>query len=987
LPHPGFALPVFLLHFVQLVIHYLFLNEVRFMTQLSPKPGSNKNSNGRVAYPTTVPVEGRMSANNYPSSLPLPGQFYQGQQATQWLPPEEMKQISQTQGSRRPWQLGFEWFSKSLRLKATVLALTIGTLPVVALGVATYTAIYPTTLERNINNQQVRNQDFRDKLTFFLNFRYRDIIAFADLDALSNPKLKNEFNRQKQEEILDRLLETYEVYNNIAVFDLKGNLLAQSRKGEPIPDDANHFDREYFQAALKTDRPFMGSPEKSTTSGLFSIYTAAPVKDKTTGKTIAIIRARLPVRNLQEVLGTEDNTLKQQYYLTDEAGTIFATSENKFLGQKVEQIFPELAQLIKQKGREELSNISYSKATQEEALKVYSPTQRLSERYNLNWGLIISRPSSAVFVITQQLFSIILVSTAITVVVVAAIAAFLANRATRPIIEAAKAVDKIGQGELDTRLVVQGEDELAQLEANINDMAGQLQSFTQEQILLAKVAGSRAFSLQELDAVFNNAIEDARQILKADRLIIYRFNPDFSGYIAAEAIGRGLFQALDNKIEDAIVSEQLLEAYKGGLVTPLNNVYETNLYPHQMRLAERLQFMAVLEAPILQQGQPYGLLMALYSIPHEWQPSEVNFFKQLAAQFGLSLDRVTLLKETEALAQEQKQLKEELQQRALELLKEVDPISKGDLTIRAKVTADEIGTIADSYNVTVANLRKIVTQVQQAASQVAETTSNNGQTVQSLSTEALRQAEEIGQALERAQEMAQSVREVAHNAQLAEAAVQEAAQTVEEGDEAMNRTVDGILAIRETVAETAKKVKHLGESSQKISTVVNLISTFAAQTNLLALNASIEAARAGEEGRGFAVVADEVRALARQSAEATSEIEKLVAAIQAETNEVVAAMEAGTEQVVTGTKLVDETRQSLNKITAASLQINNLVESITQATVVQAQASEAVTETMTKVAQSAEKTSQEANYVSSSFEQLLTVAQALQEDVRRFKVS
>jgi methyl-accepting chemotaxis protein len=231
------------------------------------------------------------------------------------------------------------------------------------------------------------------------------------------------------------------------------------------------------------------------------------------------------------------------------------------------------------------------------------------------------------------------------------------------------------------------------------------------------------------------------------------------------------------------------------------------------------------------------------------------------------------------------------------------------------------------------------------------------------------------------------VRLIAANAEQAEAAVKQAAQTVEEGDQAMNRTVDGILAIRETVAETAKKVKHLGESSQKISTVVNLISTFAAQTNLLALNASIEAARAGEEGRGFAVVADEVRALAQQSAQATSEIEKLVAAIQAETNEVVAAMEAGTEQVVTGTKLVDETRQSLNKITAASAHINKLVEAITQATVVQSQASEAVTQTMTNVAQSADKTSKEASSVSSSFEQLLTVAQALQEDVRRFKIS
>ncbi|HEY9706760.1 MAG TPA: methyl-accepting chemotaxis protein, partial [Oculatellaceae cyanobacterium] len=542
-------------------------------------------------------------------------------------------------------------------------------------------------------------------------------------------------------------------------------------------------------------------------------------------------------------------------------------------------------------------------------------------------------------------------------------------------------------GELDTRVAVQGEDELGQLGLNINNMAGQLEIFTQEQILLAKVAGSRVFSSQELAPLFNNALEDARDILNADRLIIYRFNPDFSGYISAESVARGMFHSLDTKIEDAFISEQLLDAYKNGLVSAINNVYEEPLHPHQIKLTERLQILALLEAPILQQGQPYALLIAQYSAPREWQASEINFFKQLTAQFGLTLDRVTLLEETEQLAQEQRQLKEGLQQRALELLKEVDPISKGDLTIRAKVTADEIGTIADSYNATVSNLRKIVLQVQEAASQVVQTTSTNEISVQALSAEALHQAEEIAVALERAQEMAQSVRLIAASAEKAEEAVKQSAQTVQEGDAAMNRTVDGILAIRETVAETAKKVKHLGESSQKISTVVNLISTFAAQTNLLALNASIEAARAGEEGRGFAVVADEVRSLARQSAEATSEIEKLVASIQAETNEVVAAMEAGTEQVVTGTQLVDETRQSLNKITAASTQINQLVEAIAQATVVQSQASEEVTKSMTNVAQIAQKTSKEASTVSSSFEQLLTVAHALQEDVRRFKLS
>ncbi|NJQ97906.1 MAG: GAF domain-containing protein, partial [Hydrococcus sp. CSU_1_8] len=309
---------------------------------------------------------------------------------------------------------------------------------------------------------------------------------------------------------------------------------------------------------------------------------------------------------------------------------------------------------------------------------------------------------------------------------------------------------------------------------------------------------------------------------------------------------------------------------------------------------------ANLVAPLNVGGELIGLLIAHQCLePRNWDNVEIDFFAQIAIQVGLALDRASLL-------EAQKVAKEQLQRRALGLLMEVEPIGKGDLTIRAKVTDDEIGTLADSYNSTVENLCKIVKQVKVAAQQVAITTNQNEAIAQALTEGAEQQSEETAAALKRIQTMTDSIFAVASSIEQAETAVRHASKAVETGDNAMNRTVDGMMAIQQTTAQTAKKVKKLGESSQEISKVISLISNFASQTNLLALNASIEAARAGEEGRGFAIVAEEVRILAQQSAEATGEIEKIVAAIQRETKEVVAAMEEGTEQAIAGSGLVDE---------------------------------------------------------------------------------
>jgi twitching motility protein PilJ len=192
--------------------------------------------------------------------------------------------------------------------------------------------------------------------------------------------------------------------------------------------------------------------------------------------------------------------------------------------------------------------------------------------------------------------------------------------------------------------------------------------------------------------------------------------------------------------------------------------------------------------------------------------------------------------------------------------------------------------------------------------------------------------------------------------------------------------------IRETIQDTSKRIKRLGESSQEIGNIVELIEEIAEQTNILALNASIEASRAGEASRGFAVVADEVQKLAERSTNATRKIEVLVSTIQSDTNEAVVSMERSTTDVVGGALLAENAGAALEEIEQVSHQIASLVQNISGTASGQSRVSAAISKNMAVLRQISTRNRQATAAASTHIQRLSELASQLRQTVKGFRL-
>ena len=326
------------------------------------------------------------------------------------------------------------------------------------------------------------------------------------------------------------------------------------------------------------------------------------------------------------------------------------------------------------------------------------------------------------------------------------------------------------------------------------------------------------------------------------------------------------------------------------------------------------------------------------------------------------------------------------QEAILRLLDEMGDLADGDLTVQATVTEDITGAIADSINYAIDALRNLVQAINETTLQVSSAAQQSQATAMHLAEASDHQAQQITAASSAINEMAVSIEAVSNHAGELAGEANRSVDIAVRGNEAVQRTIHGMDSIREQIQETSKRIKRLGESSQEIGDIVELINDIAEQTNILALNAAIQAAMAGEAGRGFAVVADEVQRLAERSADATKQIEALVKGIQSDTKEAVASMEQSTAGVVQGAQLAQNAGQSLESIENVSKHLADLIRNISDSARQQASAANNISDTMNVIQEITTQTSAGTNETAASIGNLAELANELRRSVAGFKL-
>jgi len=314
-------------------------------------------------------------------------------------------------------------------------------------------------------------------------------------------------------------------------------------------------------------------------------------------------------------------------------------------------------------------------------------------------------------------------------------------------------------------------------------------------------------------------------------------------------------------------------------------------------------------------------------------------------------------------------------------------IANGDLSGKDLdvISNDEVGKLVESLNSMKASLKVTIGSVTNNAIYVASSSEELSSTVKEIKNKAHGLTGRSETVAASTTEMSQAVIDIASNAMSISNSAEDTVKVAEDGAGVVKKTVEEVQAISSTVGESSKFMETLGERSNQIGEIINVINDIADQTNLLALNAAIEAARAGDQGRGFAVVADEVRKLAERTGKATTEIAEMITSIQHETKRAIELMNESQERVKVGTSLSTKAEQSLIDIVGSVKGLMAMVQHIASSTEQMSATSEMISSELESIANDSRHVSTSTDVIDKSADDLAQLSSELKSITDKFK--
>lgn len=333
--------------------------------------------------------------------------------------------------------------------------------------------------------------------------------------------------------------------------------------------------------------------------------------------------------------------------------------------------------------------------------------------------------------------------------------------------------------------------------------------------------------------------------------------------------------------------------------------------------------------------------------------------------------------------------KQKLHDGIIRILDIVEAVDRGDLSREIEIKSlgqGEIIQLSNSINNMLTELRKLIKQIQEVGLHLGSAGNELFATAQQLSTGSTEQASSIAEITATVEELATTSGQIAENSDSVVKVAEEAFRSVRGGQESVNNVINNMIDIRDKVKEGCKRILALGEKSQRIGDVLEIINHIADETKLIAFNAAIEASRAGEFGKGFSVVAVEVRKLAENVVESTKTIKEIVSEIQSLANSSVMATEEQTRKVEQGVELTQKAGESISEILDMVEHTTKSAKQISIATQQQRTASEQIVQTMREVAEVSKQSAAGSKQTANAASELSTFAEDLKQMIGKFKV-